>query len=109
MVGKIYNYNGRLYEVLANKGTEYVMAECVADGEFKGDTVFLCDVVEKGDEILAPNSFNYTVTKTQLYDEIKNAGAENKSVKEMVGAIRNRYYKIPSVFCTLVAESFTRA
>lgn len=102
MVGKIYKFNDREYKVLASADTKYVMAECVTDGDFKGDIIFLCDVVVDGNVIKSPTTFNYFVTKKQFYNE----ATENKTISENASAIRKRYYKIPKVLCELVATAY---
>ena len=102
MVGKIYKFNDREYKVLANDDTKYVMAECIADGGFNGDVIFLCDVVVDDDVIKSPTVFNYLVTKKQFYNE----ATEGKAISENASAIRKRYYKIPKVLCELVATAY---
>lgn len=70
---------------------------------------FCCDakIVQNG--LRGSYNVSYTVSKEEFFAEIDTFCEEEKSdAREIATALRYKYYKIPTVFLTLIGEMYLR-
>ena len=70
---------------------------------------FCCDAEIVGDKLKGSYCASYTVAKEEFFAEIEVLSEENKKNADIIAAtLRERYYKIPTVFLRLVGEAYLK-
>ena len=94
--------NGTEYRVLSG----YEMAEVLYEEYGKNEpSLFCCDAEILGDKLKGSYCASYTVSKEEFFAEIEALSEENKKNADTIAAaLKEKYYKIPTVFLYLVGE-----
>lgn len=99
--------SGNSYQVLAGyEGSEIVYEEC----DKNTPLCFCCDVKIVDSRLKCSYRVSYTVTKEEFFTEIEGFCEEKKKdATTIASALREKYYKIPTVFLKLVGEVYLEA
>ena len=97
---------GVYYRVLAGyEGSEIVYEESGKNAPL----CFCSDAKIVDDKLKASYRVSYTVTKEEFYAEIESFCEEKKKdAAAIASALREKYYKIPTVFLKLVGEVYLK-
>lgn len=104
-IGKKYLIDGETVEALAyNENKEALLVK-----EVDGNLVFvLGKFIIKNDDIICHNRMGFTVSDIEMLDYINTYFSDNVDTavtkENVVKAIRNTYYKIPTYLAELVAD-----
>ncbi|MDD6807609.1 MAG: hypothetical protein PUD72_04065 [Oscillospiraceae bacterium] len=70
---------------------------------------FCCDAFVNNNRLCGTYFVSYTVSKVEFFKEIDMFSEDEKMCAENIAlALRKKYYKIPTVFLTLVGEAYLR-
>ena len=102
-IGRKYFMNGTEVETLAYKTENEVLM--VRDNEGYLDFI-VGDFKTVDDNLVTRNTVGYMVTDKEMLDCINNdiSKIKSHSKDDVIKAIRNKYYKIPSKVAEVVAE-----
>lgn len=104
MINKTFKRNGCTYKVLAYNEKESLMLLESISGVTAGDISCLTDARYDGGTLTSSQSLSYCVSKSQFF--ARAAECKRSGISEIAGYIRQKYYKIPTVICTLIAEAY---
>lgn len=97
---------GKLYRVLAGcEDSEIVYEECGKNAPL----CFCSDAKILGDKFKGSYRVSYTVTKEEFFAEIGSfCEVKKKNADTIASALREKYYKIPTVFLKLIGEVYLK-
>lgn len=104
MINKNFKRNGCTYKVLAYNEKESLMLIESISGVTAGDISCLTDARYDGGILTASQSLYYGVSKARFF--ARAAECKSGDIGEIASYIRQKYYRIPTVICTLIAEAY---
>lgn len=98
--------NVTAYKVLSGyEGSEAVYEEC----DKNEPLYFCCDTKIVNGKLNRSYCVSYTVSKEEFFTETENLSEEKKKDADIIAdALREKYYKIPTVFLRLVGEAYLK-
>lgn len=96
---------GKVYVIIAGNEGGAIAYEDV--NSTNAHLLFCCDAFVTDNRLHGTYFVNYTVSKNEFFKVIEEFSEQEKeSVESIVFALRERYYKIPTVFLKLVGEAW---
>ena len=104
MKNKTFERNAVKYRVLVySEAGKLMLLEEISAG-FGGTVSCLFDAVYEGGLLSASQSISYSVTKKDLFERASMCSSND--VRSIASFIREKYYKIPSAVCELIAKAY---
>ena len=104
MINKTFKRNGSAYKVLAyNEKEQLMLMECIS-GDFAGDISCLTGAHYDGEALRASGNITYFISKAQFF--ARAGECKSKDIGEIASYIRQKYFRIPTVICLLIAEAY---
>ena len=106
LTGCRFTYGEVEYQVLSGyEGAEVICEEYGKDEPL----LFCCEAFIAEGKLKSSDCVSYTVTKKEFFADIEALSEESKrNADTIASALREKYYKIPTVFLKLVGEAYLK-